>query len=211
MNITMENVTKRIKGETVLDHVSLELRSRNIYGIYGRNGSGKTMLLRCLSGIVKINDGKIVCDGGVLHQDMDILPNMGLLIENISFWKMYSGLENLKMLAAIRGVADQNKICETMQRVGLDPFLKKSVRKYSLGMRQKLAVCQAIMEEPDILLLDEPTNALDETGMETFRKIMLEEKERGALIVIASHNKDDIALLADKKLHMADGHLEEIS
>ncbi len=209
MIIKIENVTKRLKGEIILDDINLRLQGGNIYGIYGRNGSGKTMLLRCLSGIVKIDQGKIECDGKVLHKDIDILPNMGLLIENILFWKMYSGLENLRMLASIRGIADENRICDTMNRMGLDPSLSKSVKKYSLGMKQKLAICQAIMESPDVILLDEPTNALDENSIEKFRKIMLQEKERGALIVIASHNKEDIALLADIKLHMVDGRLEE--
>lgn len=208
MDIEIKNVSKKIKKEVVLDDISLSLHGGNIYGIYGRNGSGKTMLLRCLSGIVKIDEGNILCDGKDLHKDMDILPDMGLLIENITFWRMYSGLENLKMLADIRGLIDEKQICEIMKRLDLDPTLKKPVRKYSMGMRQKLAIAQAIMEKPEVILLDEPTNALDEKSIENFRIMLKEERDRGALILFASHNKDDIEQLSDVKLHMADGHIE---
>lgn len=207
MNLKIEDVSKQIKGENVLQHISLDMNSGNIYGIYGKNGSGKTMLLRCISGIANINDGQILCDGKRLHKDIDILPNMGLLIENVSFWKMYSGFDNLKMLARIRGKIDEERIYEIMELVGLNPKLKKNVGKYSLGMRQKLAIAQAIMEYPDIILLDEPTNALDEKSVENFRRIMRTEKERGALIVIASHNKDDIELLSDVKIHVQNGQI----
>ncbi len=211
MKIIANNVTKRINDEIILNHVNLELESGLIYGIHGRNGSGKTMLLRSLAGIIQIDEGEIYCDDKLLHRDMDILPNLGLLIENISFWKMYSGLENLKMLASIRGTTTQERIRETMLAIGLDPDLKKSVRKYSLGMRQKLAICQAMMESQDIMFFDEPTNSLDQDSMKAFRQMVLREKERGALIVLASHNIDDIDLLADRKLHMVDGRLEEVS
>lgn len=210
MIIKMKNVSKAIKNEVVLNDINLELKGGNIYGIYGRNGSGKTMLLRCLSGVIEIDSGTIICDKKILHRDMDILPNLGLMIENSSFWKMYSGFQNLKMLASIRGGTDDKSIYNIMEELGLDAKSPKPVRKYSLGMRQKLAICQAVMERPDIILLDEPTNALDESSITIFREILLREKERGAIVVIASHNMDDIAILSDKKLHMVNGSMEEI-
>ena len=209
MNLRIKDVSKQIKGESVLQHINLEMNGGNIYGIYGKNGSGKTMLLRCISGIANINSGQIICDGQKLHKDIDILPNMGLLIENVSFWRMYTGFDNLKMLSRIRGEIGDEQICEAMKLVGLNPGLKKNVGKYSLGMRQKLAIAQAIMEYPDVILLDEPTNALDEKSVERFRRIMLMEKERGALIVIASHNKEDIELLSDVKIHVKNGQIGE--
>lgn len=210
MNLKITDLSKQIKGENVLQHINLEMNGGNIYGIYGKNGSGKTMLLRCISGIAKINSGQIVCDGQMLHKDIDILPNMGLLIENVSFWKMYNGFDNLKMLSRIRGKIGDSQICEAMKLVGLNPELKKNVGKYSLGMRQKLAIAQAIMEYPDIILLDEPTNALDEKSAEMFRRIMLTEKDRGALIIIASHNKEDIESLSDVKIYVKNGQIGDL-
>lgn len=157
-----------------------------------------------------MNSGLIVCDGQKLHKDIDILPNMGLLIENVSFWKMYTGFDNLKMLSRIRGRIGDEQICEAMKLVGLNRALKKAVGKYSLGMRQKLAIAQAVMEYPDIILLDEPTNALAEKSVERFRRIMLMERERGALIVIASHNKEDIESLSDVKIHVENGQIGDL-
>lgn len=209
MQIEVKNITKRIKKETVLERVSCRLQGGTIYGIYGRNGSGKTMFLRCLSGIVRTDEGEIRCGDKLLHRDMDILPDMGLLIENVSLWGGYSGFENLKMLASIRGKIDDARIAEVMERLELDPSSGKAVRKYSLGMRQKLAIAQAVMEYPEVILLDEPTNALDEGSVEQVRQMLRQEKERGALIVLASHNQDDLRLLCDIRLHMKNGHLEE--
>lgn len=207
MKIEVTNLSKKIYNYEILKNINLELEGGYIYGIYGRNGSGKTMLLRCLAGIVSLSSGEIICDDKKLHRDMDILPNLGMIIENIGFWKMYSGFDNLKALASINRKVDDERIGQILNTVGLNPKDKRSVRKYSLGMRQRLAIAQALMEYPEVLLLDEPTNALDESGVEFFRKLMIEEKEKGTLILIASHNKEDIELLSDIKLHMVEGEL----
>lgn len=208
MQIEIKGLQKKIKETVILDDVDLRLESGKIYGLYGRNGSGKTMLLRCMAGLVRYNAGTIKYDEKILHKNIEIPSNAGVLIENVGFWSMYTGFENLKVLANIRKKIKEERICEVLRLVGLEPEDKRTVRKYSLGMKQRLAIAQAIMEYPDILLLDEPTNALDEEGVSEFRKLLLNEKKRGAIVVIASHNKEDIQLLSDVRLHMAKGRLE---
>ncbi|MDR2042896.1 MAG: ABC transporter ATP-binding protein [Clostridium sp.] len=207
MKIEATRLSKKIQGHEILKNIDLELEGGYIYGLYGRNGSGKTMLLRCLAGIVDLSSGEILCDGRKLHRDMDVLPDLGMMVENMGFWKMYSGFENLKALAGIRRKVGDERIRQILDTVGLNPQDRRSVRKYSLGMRQRLAIAQALMEDPRILLLDEPTNALDESGVELFRQLMREEKEKGVLILIASHNQEDLELLSDRKLRMVDGCL----
>lgn len=208
MQIEVKNLGKKIKGSTILENINVTLESGMIYGMYGRNGSGKTMLLRCLAGLLRYEQGEITYDGKSLHKQITIPPNAGVMIENVGFWSMYSGFENLKMLAAIRHKIDDARIREVIAEVGLDPADKRNVGKYSLGMRQRLAIAQALMEYPDILLLDEPTNALDEDGIALFRELLRREKERGCVVVLASHNKEDINQLADVRLHMVKGRLE---
>lgn len=208
MQIKIRGLRKKIKGTVVLDGIDLHLETGKIYGLYGRNGSGKTMLLRCMAGLVRYNEGEIMYDGKILHKHIEIPPNVGVMIENVGFWSMYTGFENLKMLAGIRKKVKDERICEVLEIVGLDPKDKRTVRKYSLGMKQRLAIAQAIMEYPEILLLDEPTNALDEQGVSEFRELLLREKEKGTIVVIASHNKEDISQLSDVKLHMVKGRVE---
>lgn len=208
MQVEVKKLGKQIKGNVILEDVNLKLESGTIYGMYGRNGSGKTMLLRCLAGLLRFDQGEIAYDGKCLHKQITIPPNAGVMIENVGFWSMYTGFENLKMLAAIRHKIDDARIRDVIAEVGLDPTDKRNVGKYSLGMRQRLAIAQALMEYPDILLLDEPTNALDEDGIELFRELLRREKERGCIIVLASHNKEDINQLADVRLHMVKGRLE---
>ena len=178
MNLYVKSISKSIKGEKVLDDISYTFESGKIYGIYGKNGSGKTMLLRAIAGFINTDKGYIKYNHKALHKDMDVLPDLGAVIENISFWSMYSGFENLKMLSNIKGIVSDEEIYEIMIYFGLDPKSKKKVNKYSLGMRQKLALCQALMEHPKILLLDEPTNALDQHSIDLFRERILEEKKK---------------------------------
>lgn len=207
--IEIKNLSKNIKGNQVLDHVSCCLDEGNVYGIYGRNGSGKTMLMRCILGLIFADSGYVKIDGNIIGKDIDFPISVGAIIESPAFFPYASGYENLKMLADIKKVISSDEICKTMRRVGLDDQDKRPVSKYSLGMKQRLAIAQAVMESPDLLVLDEPTNALDEQGVSMFRDIIKEEKKRGALIVLASHNKEDIELLADVRIWMSNGRMEE--
>ena len=210
MNLYVKSISKSIKGEKVLDDISYTFESGKIYGIYGKNGSGKTMLLRAIAGFINRDKGYIKYNHKALHKDMDVLPDLGAVIENISFWSMYSGFENLKMLSNIKGIVSDEEIYEIMIYFGLDPKSKKKVNKYSLGMRQKLALCQALMEHPKILLLDEPTNALDQHSIDLFRERILEEKKNDTITILTSHNKEDIEILADEKICMEFGKIKEL-
>lgn len=209
MELTAENVSKDIKGKTILSHVNLKLSSGTIYGFVGKNGSGKTMLFRALSGLMKVSEGEIRLDGKILHKDIRVLPSLGIIIENAGLYPELSGFDNLRLLAKINGKISDTEIRACIEKVGLDPEDKRSFKKYSLGMKQRIILAQAIMEKPDILMLDEPTNALDEDGVEDIRRIILEEKRRGALILISSHNKEDINCLADVVYRVKDGCVEE--
>lgn len=210
MNLYVKSISKSIKGEKVLDDISYTFESGKIYGIYGKNGSGKTMLLRAIAGFINTDKGYIKYNHKALRKDMDVLPDLGAVIENISFWSMYSGFENLKMLSNIKGIVSDEEIYEIMIYFGLDPKSKKKVNKYSLGMRQKLALCQALMEHPKILLLDEPTNALDQHSIDLFRERILEEKKNDTITILTSHNKEDIEILADEKICMEFGKIKEL-
>lgn len=196
--IKLQNVSKTIKNNTVLENINLELKQGNIYGFYGRNGSGKSMLFRVVSGLVIPTQGDVFIFGEHIGKDVSFPSSIGLIIENINLWGDMSGVENLQMLASIKKQITVDQIKATINRVGLDAQDKKKYSKYSLGMRQKLAIAQAIMEKPKLLVLDEPTNGLDEESVNNIRKVLREEKNRGATILIASHNKDDIRLLCDE-------------
>lgn len=159
--IIISGISKTIKSTEILRNIDLKLQGGKIYGLYGSNGTGKTMLLRAIAGLIHIDSGSIVINGKQLHKDSDFPESIGVVIENPEFWDGYTGFENLKMLASIKKKIKNQAIKDTLERVGLDPSDKKTVKKYSLGMKQKLGIAQAIMERPDIILLDEPTNALD--------------------------------------------------
>ena len=210
MVLSAEKINKRIKDRVILDDVSLELTSGKIYGFVGENGSGKTMLFRALSGLMKIDSGVIKLDDKVLHKDMNVLPDMGIVIENAGLYPELSGLENLRFLSKINKKIGDKEIREAISKVGLDPDDKRPFRKYSLGMKQKIVLAQAIMEKPAILFLDEPTNALDEAGINSVRDIILEIKKEGALILIATHNKEDIELLVDELYKVKNGKIERM-
>lgn len=205
MELVVRDISKKLKGKEILSHISLRLSSGHIYGFVGENGSGKTMLFRAISGLMDISEGEIILDGRVLHKDMKVLPNLGIMIENAGLYPELTGFENLNLLAKLNHKIGKNEIRHVIEKVGLDPNDKRKFRKYSLGMKQRIVFAQAVMEKPDILLLDEPTNALDENGVNDIRKIIQEEKQRGALILIASHNKEDIDILSDEVYRIKQG------
>ena len=196
--IQIKNLSKEIKGKYILDNINLTFEQGKIYGLYGRNGSGKTMLLRALAGLLIPTEGEIDMDGKILHKDMDFPENVGIIIENTSLLPQFDGFTNLKQLGKIRNIATDEDIDKALDTVGLKGETKK-VKAYSLGMRQRLSIAQAIFEKPELLLLDEPTNALDENYINKVREILLREKDRGAIVIIASHNKDDLGILADER------------
>lgn len=207
MKLLVNDVSKSIGGKAVLSNVSLCLESGNVYGFSGRNGSGKTMLFRALSGLMKTDSGTVVWDGRTVGKDFSVLPGLGIVLENAALFPDLTGMQNLMYLAGLTRRIGRREIEGAMARAGLDPADKRAYRKYSLGMKQRLAVAQAVMEKPDVLMLDEPTNGLDDAGVEKIRQIILEEKERGALILLASHNKEDMALLADTLYRMENGRV----
>ena len=207
MRVVLRNVCKDIKGARVLDNVNLELESGMVYGFKGKNGSGKTMLMRAISGLIKVK-GEIEIDGKILGKDFTFPPSIGILIENPSFISNYTGFENLKTLASIRERIDDNKIRQTLTEVGLEPDDKRTFKKYSLGMKQRLGIAAAIMEDPDIIILDEPINALDDSGTEQVRQILMKHKQRGALIIIACHDADELEFLSDEIIEIAEGRIQ---
>lgn len=205
--LRIENFTKEINGKLILDNINIEFNSNYIYGLHGINGSGKTMLLRAISGLIYPDKGKITIDGEVLHKDISFPPSIGIVIENTSLLESYDARTNLKMLSRIKKAVGDNEIKDALRRVGLDDNSKLKVKKFSLGMKQRLSIAQAIFEKPDLILLDEPTNALDTEGIELVRNLLREEKERGALIILTSHNLEDIRILADYEIKMNEGKI----
>lgn len=207
--IQLQNVTKRIKENTVLDNVSYTFKSGFVYGLYGQNGSGKTMLLRAISGLINLDSGSIFIDGEKLHDKIEFPPETGIVIENMELLPECSAKRNLQMLAKIKNIADEKDIIFSLERVGLDPDSDKKVKKFSLGMKQRLNIAQAIFENQKIILLDEPTNALDEDAVQLIYKIIREEKSRGATIVVATHHKEDLKEVCDVILKIAEGKIVE--
>ncbi|WP_308792463.1 ABC transporter ATP-binding protein [Agathobacter sp.] len=207
--IQLQNVTKRIKENTVLDNVSYTFKSGFVYGLYGQNGSGKTMLLRAISGLINLDSGSIFIDGEKLHDKIEFPPETGIVIENMELLPECSAKKNLKMLAKIKNIADEKDIIFSLERVGLDPDSDKKVKKFSLGMKQRLNIAQAIFENQKIILLDEPTNALDEEAVQLIYKIIREEKSRGATIIVATHHKEDLKEVCDVILKIAGGKIVE--
>ena len=210
MKISVKDVSREMKSNIILDNINLEFESGKIYCLCGHNGSGKTMLLRAIAGLIQIDNGEIRIDGNILHKDIDYPPEMGLIIETPTFFKYYTGMENLQYLAEIRNKISQNDIIEALKRVGLDPNDRRTVAKYSLGMKQRLAIAQAVMEKSQLILLDEPTNALDPDAVIQFKKMMEEEKRRNACIIIATHNHQDIDELFDEKIYLNSGRVERV-
>lgn len=205
--IQIQNVSLTLKKRRILSEITLSLQEGKIYGLVGNNGCGKTMLMRCICGFVKPTSGSVTVDGKIIGKDTDYLRGAGIILETPGFISHYSGFRNLKLLAGISAKADKAKIKDSMRLCGLDPDLKLPVRKYSLGMRQRLAITQAIMEDQNILILDEPMNGLDKNAVADVRKLLLRLKQEGRLILLTSHNMTDIELLCDEVYEMDDGRL----
>lgn len=204
--IILEDVSKVIKNVEVLKDITLSFEKGKIYGLKGYNGSGKTMLLRMIAGLIQPTEGKVLVDNEILHKDLDFPKDMGVLIENPNFWSNYTGKEALYSLAMINKKIGMQQIDRAMTRVDLDPSDRRTIRKYSLGMKKRLGIAQAIMEEPQLLLLDEPSNALDKKGVEMVRKIIQEEKNRGTLIILASHQQEDLEI-CDTIIEIEEGRI----
>ena len=208
--INVKNLSLTIKKTEILKNIDMAFDSGKIHGLIGRNGSGKTMLMKCICGFVKPTEGEIFVAGKKIGRDCDFPENTGIIIETPGFIPYYSGYKNLKLLADLKNKIDKQQIRNTMVQVGLNPDLKRHVRKYSLGMRQRLGLAQAIMEEPDLLILDEPMNGLDKEGVADMRKYLLDLKEQGKTILIASHSSEDIDILCDTVQKMDKGVLKEL-
>lgn len=208
--IKVQNISLTIKKTEILKSISIEFERGKIHGLIGRNGSGKTMLMKCICGFVKPTEGTVRVAGKQIGKDCDFPENVGIIIETPGFIPYYSGYKNLKLLADLNKKINGERIKEAMKQVGLDPDLKRHVKKYSLGMRQRLGLAQAIMENPNLLILDEPMNGLDKDGVADMRKYLLELKEQGKTILIASHSSEDIAVLCDTVCEMDKGVLTQL-
>lgn len=200
----VQNVVKRFRDQVVLKNVSISFEKGQIHGIVGRNGSGKTVLFKCICGLMHPEEGVILVNGKRVGRDVDMPEDIGAIIEAPGFLPNYSGYKNLRFLANIRRKIGKEEILNVLKTVGLDPESRKHVGKYSLGMRQRLGIAQAIMEDPEILILDEPMNGLDNAGVQDIRALLLELKAQGKTILLASHNHEDIAALCDT-VHEMDG------
>ena len=209
--IHVQDLSLTIRKTEILRNVSISFEKGKIHGLIGRNGSGKTMLMKCICGFVKPTVGTVTVAGKQIGKDCDFPESVGIIIETPGFIPYYSGYRNLKMLADLHKKTGEQEIRNTMQRVGLDPDLKRQVKKYSLGMRQRLGLAQAIMENPDLLILDEPMNGLDKEGVADMREYLLALKAQGKTILIASHSAEDIAVLCDTVSEMDKGVLSELS
>lgn len=207
--IAIQNLSKTIKSNAVIQDISMNLKSGVIYGFKGINGSGKTMLMRLICGLIRPTEGEILINGKTLGKDLSFPESVGVFLENPAFLDSYSGFQNLKILASIKSVATDEDIRATLSRVGLSPNDKKKYRKYSLGMKQRLGIAAAIMEKPDIVILDEPTNSLDADGVTLVKQIVQEEKARGALVILSCHDGELLKGLSDEIFLLESGHLAE--
>ena len=208
--IKVENVSLKIKKDMILRDINVEFERGKIHGIIGRNGSGKTMLMKCICGFIRPTEGEITVAGKRIGVDCDFPESVGVIIETPEFIPYYTGFKNLKLLADIRHKITDEDIRRSIELVGLDPKLKKSVKKYSLGMRQRLGFAQAIMENPDLFILDEPMNGLDKDGVGEMRKYLLDLKNQSKTILIASHSAEDIDVLCDSVVEMDKGRMEKV-
>ena len=205
--VRLEHYTKNFKKVTVLDDINLTLESGKVIGLKGKNGSGKTMLMRAISGLILPTSGKVFINDKELGKQISFPPSIGLLIENPSFIANYTGFKNLKILASIQNKISDEEIREAIRKVGLKPYEPRTFKKYSLGMKQRLGIAAAIMEKPDIVILDEPINALDEAGAGLIKGILDELKANGSLIIIACHDTEELNYLSDEVYEIYEGQL----
>jgi ABC-2 type transport system ATP-binding protein len=205
--IQLKNASKVIKGKPVLENINIRLQDGKVYGLKGINGSGKTMMMRMISGLIYPTEGTVFMDGKELGKDISFPEQMGILIENPVFLDSYTGFDNLKMLASIRGNASEQDISDALIRVGLDPADKRKYRKYSLGMKQRMGIAAALMERPKILILDEPLNALDAAGIRLFSEIIKREREKGTLIILSCHDEGKLEEYSDILITMENGKI----
>lgn len=206
--IEVHELSKKLKKNDVLQSITYTFEKGRIYSLVGKNGSGKTMLLRAIAGLIIPTEGSVTIDGKVLHKDISFPPSIGIIIENLELLPQFDAETNLKILAAIKRTASLEDIQHAIKRLELDQFGTLKVRKYSLGMKQRLNIAQAIFEKPEIILLDEPTNAIDEKGVERVLDILQEERKRGATIIIATHNKEDVFPICDEFIEISNGRLK---
>lgn len=209
MEINVKHVTKHIKKSPILNDVTISLHSGNIYGLQGPNGSGKTMLMRLVSGLIRPSTGEVWIDGKQLGKEMDFPSSVGLLIENPSFLPNYTGVKNLELLAKIQNRITITDICQVICDVGLNPADKRKYGKYSLGMKQRLGIAAAIMEQPELLLLDEPTNALDDDGIKKMCSLICRERDRGALVIMTCHDANILEHVSDEIFTLYEGRVEK--
>lgn len=207
--VRLEQVSKKFGEEWALKEVSVQLERGKIYGIVGNNGSGKTVFMKCICGLLPVTSGKIWVGGKEIGKEIDFPESLGVIIETPGFLSGLTGRKNLEILADLRKRTDRTGIEEAMRKVGLSPDMKKQVSKYSLGMRQRLGIAQAIMEKPEFLVLDEPFNGLDHRGVEEIRKLLKDLKEEGKTMILASHNAEDINILCDEVYEMDAGNLKK--
>lgn len=205
--INIKNLSKKIKKNVVLDNINLELDKGKIYGFRGINGSGKTMLFRAICGLITPTQGEIIIDNKILHKDISFPQSVGVLIESPGFLPNYSGKQNLKLLADIKGIITSEDIDKIISLVGLNPNDNRKYKEYSLGMKQKLGIAQVLMEDPDLILLDEPTNALDEESVKNILDIIEKEKRKGKTILIASHDKASLEGISDYIFNIENGRI----
>ena len=209
MNIILENASKTLKGIEILKNVNLSLSGGKIYGFQGPNGSGKTMLMRLIAGLIRPTEGTVWINGKKLGKEMDFPESMGLMIENPAFLSNHTGLKNLELLAQIQNRISTEDIKEALRAVGLEPEDKRTFRKYSLGMKQRLGIACAIMEKPELLILDEPTNALDEDGVALVSDVIRRERDRGALVILSCHDGALLEDLAEEIYTVAEGSVKK--
>ncbi len=208
--IEINHVTKKFGDDVILHDINISMEQGKVYGISGNNGSGKTVLMKCICGFLPVTEGVIRVGGKIIGAEIDFPESIGVIIETPGFLTNLTGMRNLEILAGLQGKITKNEIREAICKAGLDPGLKKSVAKYSLGMRQRLGIAQAIMEDPEFLILDEPFNGLDKHGVEDIRNLLLGLKKDGKTIILASHNSEDIRILCDKVYEMDGGRIQEV-
>ena len=209
--VDLHHVRKYFGKDEILKQLDFQMIRGQVYGIIGNNGSGKTVLMKCICGFLPVTEGTVIVGGKYIGKEIDFPESLGVIIETPGFLASLSGRRNLEILAGLRGNLTGADITAILHRVGLDPDLKKPVAKYSLGMRQRLGIAQALMENPELLILDEPFNGLDRHGVEEIRTLLLAEKEKGKTILLASHNAEDIRVLCDHVFEMDGGVMRKVN